>query len=125
MGKNRGKRRQVTTAERGNIVQRVLVDGWSTAEAAARFGVGERRVAIWVAAYRRHGMTSLRDARGAAIDRAPQRWLWLLRILGARLAAGLRGRLQGKPAVRSVRSLRRGGNVPDVPDNPDRRSRWN
>jgi hypothetical protein len=43
-------------------VQRVLVDGWTSAKAAATFDVSERLVDIWVAEYRRHGMTSLRRA---------------------------------------------------------------
>ena len=46
-----------TAAQRGQIVQRVLVDGWSAAQAAAAFGVSEWRVVQWVAAYRRHGYT--------------------------------------------------------------------
>ena len=60
-----------TAAQRGQIVQRVLVDGWSAAQAAAAFGVSEWRVVQWVAAYRRHGMASLRDETAAElIDRA-------------------------------------------------------
>ena len=35
----------IAAAQRGQIVQRVLVDGWSTAQAAATFGLQERRVA--------------------------------------------------------------------------------
>jgi transposase-like protein len=57
-----GKRRILTKAQRGQIVQRVIVDGWSHAEAAAAFAVEERLVAAWVAGYRRHGMASLRHA---------------------------------------------------------------
>jgi transposase-like protein len=55
-------RRPITAAQRGHIVQRVIVDGWTSAEAAASFGVSERAVNAWVADYRRHGMTSLRRA---------------------------------------------------------------
>jgi len=54
----------IAAAQRGQIVQRVLVDGWSTAQAAATFGLQERRVARWVADYRRDGMAS-RRLRGA------------------------------------------------------------
>lgn len=72
-------------AMRGRIVQRVLVDGWNAAQAAAVFEVRERDVVRWVAAYRRYGMASLRD--DAAMQRAPRRWLrWLLLAL-RRMAA--------------------------------------
>lgn len=64
-------------AARGRIVQRVLVDGWNAAQAAEAFDVGERDVVRWVAAYRRHGMASLRD--DAAAPRAA--WRWLRRLL--------------------------------------------
>jgi Helix-turn-helix domain len=96
MNRNRGEARRLTPAQRGAVVQRVLVDGWSVGETAAAFRLAERRVAAWVAAYRRHGMASLHDS--AAIERLPGRWLWLLRITAARLAARLRSRLTGRPA---------------------------
>jgi hypothetical protein len=54
--------RTITTAQRGLLIQRVIVDEWAIAKAAATFGVPERLVAAWVADYRRHGMASLRDA---------------------------------------------------------------
>jgi helix-turn-helix protein len=112
MTRQQAKKRQITVAQRGNIVQRVLVDGWSIEQAAATFGIAERRIAGWVAAYRRHGMASLRD--DAAFERAPRRWWWLLRLMGARLAARLRGGPDGQPA-RSIRLARRDGsaNPPD------------
>jgi hypothetical protein len=107
MSRKRGKVCCITPAERGVIVQRVLVEGWSIGEAAAAFGHSEVRVAGWVAAYRRRGMASLRDdARG----RAPRCWLWLLRIIGIRLAITPRSR-DGKPA--------------QSPNGRDHRSRWN
>ncbi|HTV88350.1 MAG TPA: helix-turn-helix domain-containing protein [Stellaceae bacterium] len=117
MSRIRGKTRPLAPAERGRIVQRVLVEGWSVAEAAATFGIPERRVANWVAAYRRHGMASLRDE--GAVDRAPRRWLWLLRITGARFAARLRVSGDGNPA-RAIRLLRR---EETAHDDRDRRSR--
>ena len=52
--------RPITMARRALIVQRVLVDGWSSAKAAAAFGVSQRLVEVWVVDYRRHGMMSLR-----------------------------------------------------------------
>ena len=60
----RGKQREIPAARRGHIVQRVLVDGWSPARAAQAFAIEERRVAAWVADYRRRGMASLRDDEG-------------------------------------------------------------
>jgi transposase len=72
-------------ARRGQIVQRVLVDGWSAAQAAMAFGVDERDVARWVVAYRRLGMASLRD--DAATGPAPLRWLRRLLLRLRRTAA--------------------------------------
>ncbi len=54
----------LSPAQRGQIVQRILVDGWTVADAAAAAGVPERLVAAWVSDYRRHGMASLRHRRG-------------------------------------------------------------
>ena len=50
----------MTVARRALIVQHVLVDGWTSAEAGTAFGVSERQVDVWVADFRRSGMTSLR-----------------------------------------------------------------
>lgn len=54
------KRRGIGPAQRGQIVQRIIVDGWSTAATAAAFHVPKRLVAAWLSDYRRHGMQSLR-----------------------------------------------------------------
>jgi transposase-like protein len=59
--------RAITTARRALIVQRVLVDGWSSAEAAAALGVSQRLVDVWVTDYRRHGMASLRHPAGESL----------------------------------------------------------
>lgn len=59
--------RTITTARRALIVQRVLVDGWSSAKTAATFGVSQRLVDVWVADYRRHGMASLRRTVGETL----------------------------------------------------------
>jgi transposase-like protein len=56
--------RTMTVARRALIVQRVLVDGWTSAEAAAAFGVSERQVDVWVADFQRSGMSSLRRVPG-------------------------------------------------------------
>jgi hypothetical protein len=82
------KGRGIAAARRGQIIQRVLVDGWSTAQAAAAFGLQERRVARWVADYRRHGMASLRQDDSA--ERFDQRWLRHICTAVARCIGGLR-----------------------------------
>jgi transposase len=114
MSRVRVKLRRMTTAERGQIVQRVLVDGWSAAQAAATFRVGERQVMRWVAAYRRHGMASLRE--GAAVDGpALRRWLWQLRTRLARILARLdeRGSSTGEEeSARCIRLCRDGKDSP-------------
>ena len=63
--------RTMTVARRALIVQRVLVDGWTSAEAAAVFGISERRVDLWVADFRRSGMTSLRRTPGRTAQIVP------------------------------------------------------
>ena len=59
------QKRDLAAAQRGLIVQRVLVDDWTPDEAGAPFGVDGRNVARWVAAYRRHGMAALRGENAA------------------------------------------------------------
>jgi hypothetical protein len=94
---------EIAAVRRAQIIQRILVDGWSPAQAAAAFGVPERHVVRWVAAYRRHGMASLR--REAAADNAPLRWAWRLVMNAARIFSELRfGRAAPAPCV----ELRRG-----------------
>ena len=106
MGRFSTSSHKIAAATRGQIVQRVLVERWSAAQAAADFGVTERQVARWVSAYRRYGMASLRDNE----ERAPRRWL-------RRLAAAL-GQIVAPPAfapperhaVRFVSLHRQGSN---------------
>jgi len=52
--------RTISPARRALIIQRILVDRWTSTEAAAAFDVSERQVDIWVAEFRRDGMRSLR-----------------------------------------------------------------
>jgi transposase-like protein len=59
--------RTMTVARRALIVQHILVDRWTSAEAAAAFGVSERQVDVWVADFRRSGMASLRRAPGQTV----------------------------------------------------------
>jgi hypothetical protein len=83
------KGRDIAAARRGQIIQRVLVDGWSAAQAAEAFDIQERQVARWVAAYRRRGMASLHE--DYATESLHHRW-----------TRGLRGAL-----LRCFGSLRR------------------
>jgi hypothetical protein len=61
------RRRTITVAQRGQIIQRVIVDGWTCAAAAASFGVPTRLVEVWLADFRRNGMASLRSEPGKTI----------------------------------------------------------
>jgi transposase-like protein len=88
--------RDVAAAKRGQIIQHVLVDGWSPAQVAAVYDVSERQVTRWVAAYRRHGMASLRG--DGAAEHRPRRWIWRLRSLAARMSAALYGEVDAQPA---------------------------
>jgi transposase-like protein len=61
------RRRAISVAQRGQIVQRILVDGWTSVEVAAAFGVPRRIVEVWVTDFRRHGMASLRQDPGRTL----------------------------------------------------------
>lgn len=82
----------LSTAQRGQIVQRVIVEGWTTADAAAAAGVPERLVAAWVADYRRHGMASLRHRPGKSVaaEIVQLRLLLPVRLALRGIAAALR-----------------------------------
>ena len=77
MGRRAANSENNGAATRGRIVQRVLVDGWSTAQAAVVFDVRERDVVRWLAAYRRRGMASLRDE----VTAQPAPWRWVRRLV--------------------------------------------
>ena len=62
MKKNPAEAAARTPAQRGQIIQRVIVDDWTCAEAAAAAGLPEQLVDAWVAAFRQRGMASLRHA---------------------------------------------------------------
>ena len=85
MNRLSAKGREIAAAQRGQIIQRVLVDGWSAAQAAETHDIHERQVTRWVADYRRHGMASLRA--DYAIEGLRHPWMrrlrgWLLRWFG-------------------------------------------
>ena len=91
------RRRAINIVQRGQIVQRVIVDGWTNDEVALAFGVPRRLVDVWVADYRRYGMASLRqDAGRTIVMDLFQGVVW------RPLRAMLRKVLQPKPAVETL-----------------------
>jgi len=98
------RRATISAAQRGQIVQRVIVDGWTSVEVAAAFGVPRRLVDVWVADFRRHGMASLRQDHGETVAAEMiQLTIWRpLRAMLRRLAVGLRGSLAAEPFVRPL-----------------------
>lgn len=116
MNKNPIRKHNIAAAQRGLIVQRVLVEGWTPEEAGRPFGVDGRLAARWVAAYRRDGMTALRG--DAAFEGGPFRWIdFCLRWVGARMRDGILV-AAGRPTLRHPH---RGG----APEDPTRRQHWN
>jgi hypothetical protein len=97
-------RRTISVAQRGQIVQRVIVDHWTSDEAAAAFGVPRRLVELWVADFRRYGMASLRqDYRRTLAAGMMQLAIWRpLRAALRRFSGGLRGSFGGAPPVRPL-----------------------
>ncbi len=103
------KGREIAAAQRGQIIQRMLVDGWSAAQAAEAFLIEERQIARWVADYRRHGMSSLHADYAA--ESLHHRWIrawrgWLLRGFGGLRRIG--SRTEPAPCI----VLRRTGDDP-------------
>jgi hypothetical protein len=98
----------ITVAGRALIIQSVLVEEWTSAEAAATFGVSERQVEKWVADYRRRGMASLHRAGGGRITGklAQLEVLRPVREAGISMAGALRRIFEPQPFVRPS-SLRR------------------
>jgi transposase-like protein len=93
----------MTMARRALIVQRVLVDGWTSTKAASAFGVSKRLVDVWVADYRRHGMMSLRRSAGERL---------VSEIVQVTISQPIRG-LAGRIAA-AVRRLLSPNRVPDL-----------
>jgi transposase-like protein len=89
----------ITVPRRALIIQRVLVDGWTSAKVAATFDVSERQVDAWVADYRRHGMTSLRRGAGGPLTAKISR---PVREASLRIANGLRRLLADDPPPRPL-----------------------
>jgi transposase-like protein len=89
----------ITVPRRALIIQRVLVDGWTSAEVAATFDVSEHQVDAWVADYRRLGMASLRHAAGGPLTAKIMRLTGSrpVRAAALRMANGLRRLVAGEP----------------------------
>jgi hypothetical protein len=107
--------RILTAAQRGQIVQRVLVDGWTIADAAAAARVPERIVAAWVNDFSQHGMASLRQRSGkiGAAD-YHHRFTRSLRLAFRGIGMGVRWlfafeRPAATSSIRQSRDDRRGG----------------
>jgi hypothetical protein len=106
----------LNAAQRGLVVQRVIVGGWTVAASAAAAGLPERLVAAWVADFRRHGMASLRCRPGKtpAADYIHRRFLRPVRLILRGIASGLRWlvaleRPEPPSPIRHSRDDRRGG----------------
>jgi hypothetical protein len=90
----------------------VLVDRQTLAEAGAPFGVDERRVARWVASYRRFGMTALRADPTA--ESGLSKWM--------KFCLGWIGAWRHNGGAAAERIARRSG---FTPDEAARHWRWN
>jgi transposase-like protein len=98
------RRRTISIAQRGQIVQRVIVDGWTSAEVAVAFGVPRRLVDVWVADFRRYGMASLRqDAARTVAAEMIQLTVWrpVLAML-RKISINLRGSLAAETLVQPL-----------------------
>jgi transposase-like protein len=86
------RRRTIIAAQRGQIIQRVIVDGWTSAAVETSFGVSKRLVDVWVADFRRTGMASLRREPAATIaaEMVQVTVSRLLRAILGKISIGLR-----------------------------------
>jgi transposase-like protein len=98
------QRSAITAAQRGQIIQRVIVDGWTSAAAASSFGVSKRLVDIWVADFRRNGMASLRrePGRTAAATILQLTVARPLRAILRKMSSGLRRPFAVEPIVQPL-----------------------
>jgi hypothetical protein len=99
----------ISIARRGQIIQRVIVDGWTSAAVSAAFGVPERLVDVWVADFRRRGMASLQSDFGQSIAAEiiqvavarPVRTFWRWISIGLRRFSAIDPLVQPLPLRRS------------------------
>jgi len=98
------RRHTISIVQRGQIVQRVIVDGWTSDEVAAAFNVPRRLVEVWVADYRRYGMASLRHDAGrtVAAELIQLTFLRPARAMVRRVLIGLRGSLATEPLTQPL-----------------------
>jgi transposase-like protein len=92
-------RSNITIAQRAQIIQRVLVDGWTIAQVATSYGVPKRLVDSWVADFRKNGMSSLRHQPKQTIANKVAR---SLRAALRRIAVGLRRSSAVEPIVQPL-----------------------
>jgi len=69
---NLHKNARLTPQGRGLLVQRIRIEGWRVADAAAAAGLSERQVFRWLARHRAGGELALQD-RSSAPARCPHR----------------------------------------------------
>jgi transposase-like protein len=100
----RSDRSAITPAQRGQIVQRVIIDGWTSAEVAASFNVSKRLVDVWVGDFRRNGMASLRrePGRTAAVTLLQLIVARPVRALLRQMSSGLRRPVAVEPIVQPL-----------------------
>lgn len=94
----------ISPARRGQIIQRVIVDGWTSTDIAAASGLPKRLVDAWVEDFRRNGMASLHEQRGRGIGPGIVR-LAIWRSMGTnlrRVATELRRFLAVDPQVKPL-----------------------
>jgi hypothetical protein len=94
----------ITAAQRGQIVQWVIIGGRTSAEVAASCGLPRRLIDVWVADFRRHGMASLRQEPSCTVT-AEIIQLAICRPLRAvwhRVSTGLRRVFATEPATRPL-----------------------
>jgi transposase-like protein len=108
-----GLHRTISPAERGQIIQRVIVDGWTSSDLAASSGLPERLVDLWVEDFRRNGMASLREEPAQSFGAELfQLAIWRpVRTNLRKIAVGLRRFLTADSQVKPLplRGLRRDG----------------
>jgi hypothetical protein len=97
-------RNKITPAQRGYVVQRIIVDGWSSAQAAGSLGVPKRYVEAWVSEFRRTGMASLRNDPGRTFSAEILRLTITrpVRLLSRKISLSLRRFFLLEPLVQPV-----------------------
>lgn len=120
-----------TPASRFLLVRRVLLEGWSYAEAAEGFAVSVRTVAKWVRRFNEGGVAALEDASsrpGAPPHQPPPALVALIRILRQQhgLPAWAIGRALHRPRSTVSAWLRRLGlnRLAAAPPVPVQRYEW-